>query len=62
MIYKNCLRCGRKLRSVESKEVGFGKICWEKYNSENNYKELFKMEENNVQTSSNASCDKLSNE
>lgn len=41
--YENCLRCGRKLKTESSKELGFGKTCWEKYNSENTYKELFKL-------------------
>lgn len=40
--YRNCLRCGRKLKSEESKKLGFGKICWEKHNSESSkFKELF---------------------
>lgn len=47
MQYEKCLRCGRKLKTEESKELGFGKICWIKYNSENNYKELFKIEKGN---------------
>ena len=38
ILYEKCLRCGRKLKSESSKELGFGKICWEKYNSEDNYK------------------------
>lgn len=41
MLHENCLRCGRKLKSQASKELGFGKVCWEKYNSEDNYKKLF---------------------
>ena len=28
--YKVCLRCGRKLRSIEAKERGYGRVCWEK--------------------------------
>lgn len=27
---KRCLRCGRKLKSVEATERGYGKTCWEK--------------------------------
>ena len=29
-IHTHCLRCGRKLKSQEAKERGYGKICWEK--------------------------------
>ena len=45
ILYEKCLRCGRKLKSESSKELGFGKVCWEKYNSEDNYMELFHIEE-----------------
>ena len=45
ILYEKCLRCGRKLKSESSKELGFGKVCWEKYNSEDNYKELFHIKE-----------------
>lgn len=34
-IYKNCLRCGRKLKTQEAKERGYGKVCWEKRLSDN---------------------------
>lgn len=27
---KRCLRCGRKLKSAEATERGYGKTCWEK--------------------------------
>lgn len=40
-IYTRCLRCNRKLRSEESKLLGYGKTCWEKFNAEDNFKELF---------------------
>lgn len=36
-----CIRCGRKLKNEEAKKLGMGKICWQKYNSENHYKKLF---------------------
>lgn len=39
--YEKCLRCGRKLKTTESQELGFGKTCWVKYNTENTFKELF---------------------
>lgn len=30
MIHKNCLRCGRKLKSKEQQELGYGKTCYKK--------------------------------
>ena len=42
--YENCIRCGRKLKTDESKERGFGKVCWEKWNKETKNKKLFKVE------------------
>lgn len=30
MYYNNCLRCGRKLRSEESRQRGYGDICYER--------------------------------
>ena len=45
MLYEKCLRCGRQLKTQESKELGFGKVCWKKYNSEDiKYKQLFNAE------------------
>ena len=29
-LYKYCLRCGRKLVSLENRKRGMGKVCWEK--------------------------------
>ena len=43
-LHETCLRCGRKLKTEQSKALGFGKVCWEKYNSENTFKQLFPME------------------
>jgi len=40
-VYEKCLRCGRKLKTEESKVLGYGKICWEKYNSDIKFQELF---------------------
>ena len=51
--YSNCLRCGRKLKSEESKKLGFGKICFEKLQHETEAKELFDVE--NVNELSNNS-------
>lgn len=29
--YSKCVRCGRRLRSDEARERGYGKICWKKH-------------------------------
>lgn len=42
---KCCKRCGRKLKSEESKSRGYGKICWEK--AQTNIKPLFILNEKN---------------
>jgi hypothetical protein len=44
MEYKCCLRCGRKLKSEESKKLGFGKVCWEKWQNETASKKLFEID------------------
>lgn len=36
-----CKRCGRKLKNPESIEVGFGKICYQKFMAESLLKPLF---------------------
>lgn len=36
-----CKRCGRKLKNPESMEVGFGKICYQKFMAESLLKPLF---------------------
>ena len=46
-LYEKCIRCGRKLKSAESKELGFGKVCYEKWNSELNMKKLFSTDVSN---------------
>lgn len=39
MYYNHCLRCGRKLQSEESRQRGYGDICYEKsQNTENTQK------------------------
>lgn len=38
--YEKCLRCGRKLKTPFARTIGYGKVCWEKYNSEDS-KDLF---------------------
>ena len=29
-LYKYCLRCGKRLKSLENRKRGMGKTCWEK--------------------------------
>lgn len=43
-LHEKCLRCGRKLRTEDSKLLGFGKVCWEKFNAEDNFQQLFPTE------------------
>lgn len=41
-LYKYCLRCGRKLKTIESREIGYGKVCYEKTLKDKKlYKNLF---------------------
>ena len=35
--YTKCLRCGRKLKSEESKMRGYGKICEQKMQSQSDF-------------------------
>ena len=46
-MYETCIRCGRKLKNEESKKLGFGKVCWEKWQKENILKPLFETESEN---------------
>lgn len=39
-----CIRCGRKLKNPESRELGFGKVCYEKWQAETLTKPLFSKE------------------
>jgi hypothetical protein len=36
-----CIRCGRKLKTPESRELGFGKVCYAKWQDETLTKPLF---------------------
>lgn len=36
-----CRRCGRKLKSEESKQRGFGDVCFQKWLAEGGHKKLF---------------------
>ena len=44
-----CRRCGRKLRSEESKEKGMGPSCFKKWIAEHGHKKLFSI--SSLQTS-----------
>lgn len=43
-LHETCIRCGRKLKNQKSKELGFGVICWQKWQVEHNIKKLFDAE------------------
>lgn len=46
-LYKNCRRCGKKLRSLDSQKLGYGKICYKKYCTEDKYRmRLFQIRKN----------------
>lgn len=40
---RNCKRCGRELKSEESRELGYGPVCYSKINH-TELKPLFEME------------------
>ena len=50
---KTCKRCGRKLKSEQSKELGFGCVCYKKYLAENRLKPLFIMQKGEQQDENN---------
>ena len=33
-LYKYCLRCGKRLISLEARKRGMGEVCWEKWKTE----------------------------
>ena len=41
MEHIKCLRCGRRLKSEQSRELGYGQICWEKTQHNNKNYNLF---------------------
>lgn len=41
-LYDKCLRCGRKLKTEETRKRGYGDICWKKVN-ENKKVRLFEI-------------------
>ena len=50
--YQFCIRCGRRLKTPESRELGMGKICAEKYREKEAKKKLF--ERGNVSATRNS--------
>lgn len=46
-LHETCIRCGRKLKNQKSKELGFGIVCWQKWQEEHDIKKLFSVEEKN---------------
>ena len=43
-IHTVCIRCGRKLRTPESRELGFGPTCYKKQGHTNIARPLFEVE------------------
>lgn len=39
--HKNCLRCGRKLKSDEARIRGYGLVCWKKMQIDKTRRKLF---------------------
>lgn len=48
-----CRRCGKKLRSIESIEVGMGKTCLKRYLAESHLKPLFQINKENLKDENN---------
>lgn len=46
-----CIRCGRKLKTEESRELGFGPTCYKKWQTESISKNLFDVELSNNKNS-----------
>lgn len=46
-LYDKCLRCGRKLKTEETRKRGYGDICWKKVN-ENKKVRLFDIAKSNT--------------
>ena len=63
-LYEKCLRCGRKLKSEESKSLGYGKVCYEKSHTliHNKLFEIGGINENKNGNLSNDLSNNLSNE
>ena len=36
-----CLRCGRKLKKLQARELGYGPVCWQKIQNQPAGKKLF---------------------
>lgn len=49
-----CRRCGRKLKTPASVEVGFGSVCYKKFMSESALKPLFSVSKLEVNEDANS--------
>lgn len=38
-LYEQCQRCGRRLRSQEAREIGYGRVCLKKVQAERAFAE-----------------------
>lgn len=38
LMHSYCLRCGKKLKNIEYRKIGYGPICYQKVNVKNNIK------------------------
>ena len=36
-----CLRCGRRLKKLQARELGYGPVCWQKIQIQSAGKKLF---------------------
>lgn len=36
-----CLRCGRRLKKLQARELGYGPVCWQKVQNQPAGKKLF---------------------
>ena len=39
--HEYCLRCGRRLKNVDARILGYGIVCWKKMQVEEKVKKLF---------------------
>lgn len=52
-----CRRCGKKLKTIESIEVGMGPTCYKRYLSESNMMRLFEVKTHEQSTEKTSSED-----
>ncbi len=54
--YQFCIRCGRRLKTPEARELGMGKICAKKYQEKETKRKLF--ERGNISATRNSHVQK----